>query len=257
MALHMEFPRRTEIGLGRFTVREVKLGRQTSTLHITLNQNGHDEVLCYLTQSNLNNSIGPSLTTGWKLHPAPVPVDLAKLRTGTDPNWAEQTAMPFAKFRKASTKLRFHFPVQGQVAANITDQWIRFRSGEKFTNESLGFICDSFPQIVDKMSSGSDPYKILNAEEKQQERAPQPSFWYPTVVLNLDIKKALPREGAEWLFTRAMSKQIRDGRLDIEVIIMDEAGDIVALSHHVALVLDASRNLAQRNRAASSPSSKI
>jgi len=67
-------------------------------------------------------------------------------------------------------------------------------------------------------------------------------FWYPTLVLNLDIKKSLPDEGVEWLFARVHTKRIVNGRMDIDLVILDERGDIVASSTHVALAVDVSRN---------------
>jgi len=66
------------------------------------------------------------------------------------------------------------------------------------------------------------------------------------VLLNLDFKKLIPDEGLEWLFVRVAAKQIKNGRMDLEVIIMDAEGDIVALSHHVALAISSDRNLAER-----------
>jgi len=66
------------------------------------------------------------------------------------------------------------------------------------------------------------------------------------VLLNIDFKKELPEEGVEWLFVRVQAKQIKNGRMDLEIVILDEEGDIVALSHHVALVLNAERNIAAR-----------
>lgn len=56
-------------------------------------------------------------------------------------------------------------------------------------------------------------------------------FWYPTVLLNLDIKKSLPENGVEWLFVRVLTKSIRNGRMDLEVVIRDEEGEIVALRY--------------------------
>lgn len=67
-------------------------------------------------------------------------------------------------------------------------------------------------------------------------------FWYPTLLLNLDVKKSLPEEGVEWLFARVDTKQIKNGRMDIDLVIMDEEGDVVALSTHVALAVDVGRN---------------
>ncbi len=71
MALHLEFPRRTETGPATFAVKDVKLGRQTSTLHITLSQHGRDEVLGYLTQADLDAEAGVTFPTGWALEPPP------------------------------------------------------------------------------------------------------------------------------------------------------------------------------------------
>jgi len=66
------------------------------------------------------------------------------------------------------------------------------------------------------------------------------------VLLNLDFKKVIPDEGLEWLFVRVAAKQIRNGRMDLEIVIMDAEGDIIALSHHVALALSSDRNIAER-----------
>ena len=37
---------------------------------------------------------------------------------------------------------------------------------------------------------------------------------------------------------RAQAKEIRNGRMDVEVIILDADSALVALSHHVCLVID-------------------
>lgn len=63
-------------------------------------------------------------------------------------------------------------------------------------------------------------------------------LWYPTMMMDIEVKKALPSEGVEWLFVRAIAKQIKDGRMDLEVIVMDEGMELVALSHHVCLVIE-------------------
>jgi acyl-CoA thioesterase len=250
MTLHLEFPRRTEVGPAKFVVRDVKLGRQTSSVHVSLIQHGKEEVLGYITNSNLDAEDGVTFATGWELLPKPHPADVSQLEAGRDRNWAEQTAMPFDNFRKASKRVRFFFPRQGQFLRSMTDQWICFRDGSRFTTESLGFVADMFPQVVEGYRDGDDPYALKpegEAKAISKERSGA-NYWYPTVVLNLDVKKALPKDGVKWLFSRTRSKLIRKGRLDIEVIIFDEAGDLVALSHHVTLVLGAARNMAARRR---------
>lgn len=250
MTLHLEFPKRTEAGTARFVVTDVKLGRQTSTIHIALVQHDREVVLGYFNHANLTTENGVSFDTKWELHPAPYPVDLKRLGRGEDPDWAEQKSMPFANFRKASNRVRFFFPTKGQKMRSLSDQWITFRNKEKFTNHALGYVADMFPQIVESFKAEDDPYAIKQnvATDSKTGRVSGAKFWYPTVVLNLDVKKALPKEGVEWLFVRTQSKIIRKGRLDLEIIIFDEIGDVVALSHHVVMVLGAERNLAKRTR---------
>jgi hypothetical protein len=251
MTLHLEFPRRTEVGPGIFKVKDMKLGRQLSTVHLTFSQNDHEEVVGYLTHSNLLAEDGVSFPTGWKLEPPTKPMRDAKkmgLNRGDD-TWVEQTDMPFAKFRRASNQVRFFFPRTGQPLKGINDQWIKFTDpSSRFTTETLGYVCDMFPQVVEAFRDEDDPYRVSKPEDPSQTKEIGARYWYPTVVLNIDVKKALPEEGVEWLFCRTRSKQIRKGRLDIEVVIMDEQGELVALSHHVALVLSAGRNLAKRQR---------
>jgi hypothetical protein len=89
----------------------------------------------------------------------------------------------------------------------------------------------------------SNPYDVQNPDKAKTPRA---KFWYPTLLLNLDIKKSLPEEGVEWLFVRVDTKQIKNGRMDIDVVILDEAGEIVALSQHVSLAVGSERNVAER-----------
>ena len=54
--------------------------------------------------------------------------------------------------------------------------------------------------------------------------------------MTLDVKKNLPASGVRWLFLRARTLEIRNGRLDVEVTILDEKRKLVALSCHVSLI---------------------
>ncbi|KAI9781835.1 MAG: hypothetical protein M1839_005627 [Geoglossum umbratile] len=225
IALHLDFLRRTQAGPAKLVVKDLKLGRQTSVIHITLIQDDREEVSGTLTHSNIRTESGLSLDTGYSLHPPRVPVDTSKLRGGTDPNWALLESVAQPKFRKAYTKVTTWLPRQGQQHYSLADEWITFSTGERFTNESLGFVCDVWPLPI---------------------RPQNKPHWLPTLVLNLDIKKALPAGGVEFLFVRVQTKRVVNGRFDLEVVIMDEEGDIVALSHHAGLILGAERNLASR-----------
>ncbi|KAK8046623.1 hypothetical protein PG996_014687 [Apiospora saccharicola] len=262
ITLHAEFLRRTQAGPATLRVRDVKLGRQTSTVHVTLSQpTGHgssndekerEEVVAYITHTNLAAESGPTFETGWQLEPSPPPPpsDFAALTRGgdDDAHWAEWTAKPFPEFRKVIQQMRIYLPRGGRHAADsLCDEWIRFADpAQRFTDASLGLVSDLWPQVIESLVAA----RQAPVDKKRQ---PLAKFWYPTLLLNLDIKKTLPAEGVEWLFVRVRAKQIFNGRQDLEVVILDQQGEIVALSHHVALVLDAKRNTAKRR----SPSSKM
>jgi hypothetical protein len=109
IALHVEFLRRTQAGIATFKVDDIKLGRQTSIVHVSMEQDGRQEIIAYVTNSNIDNEEGFSFDTEYKLNPPVLPVDLAKLEQDADPNWKREGTMPFAKFRKASSRVQFHF----------------------------------------------------------------------------------------------------------------------------------------------------
>lgn len=254
IALHLTFVRRTSVGPATLTVHDTKLGRQASTVRVTLTQGPpeREEVVGYITNSNIDTESGLTLPTQWSLTPPPYPAaDPTRLAVDEDEHWKLQKQFPFAAFRKASQSLDFYLPRKGQLAESIVDEWIRFSNGERFTNQTLGFIADMWPQVVeayrDDSSNGWYPASPAATERTAKlTKNKWARFWYPTLLLNLDIKKALPSEGVEWLFVRVRAKQIRNGRMDLEVVILDECGEIVALSQHVTLILSAGRNMAER-----------
>ncbi|KAI1351524.1 thioesterase-like superfamily-domain-containing protein [Xylaria sp. FL0043] len=265
ITLHAEFLRRTNAGAATFTVKDMKLGRQTSTIHISLTQDGREEVVAYLTNANINAESGFTLHTGWSPSP-PLPArptNFAELAArGEDENWVLFKDKPHPKLRKAVNRIEMYVPRKGQAQPNVIDEWMRFESGrERFPMEGIGFVADMWPQMIDGLVARQQQQE---SEGKQPQPPPQPQpakdsssssddgdlpwLWYPTLTLNLDVKKALPPEGVEWLHVRVHAKQIRNGRYDYEVVIFDEEGDIVALSHHVAMVMDGSRNTAKRGK---------
>lgn len=138
--LHLDFVRRTQEGPALFTVRDTKIGRQTSTINISLSQDGKEEVVGFITNMNMAAESGLNLHTGWTLDPPPLSVDLQKLALNKDENWGLQLEMPFTGFRKALNAVKFYLPKEGQKPRSKADEWVKLSSGENWTNESLGFI---------------------------------------------------------------------------------------------------------------------
>jgi len=54
--------------------------------------------------------------------------------------------------------------------------------------------------------------------------------------MTTEIKK-VPK-GAKWLFMRARVNVIKNGRFDMEVHLVDEGGELVAICKHAAVVVD-------------------
>ena len=258
--LHLEFFRRTSVGKATFRVKDIKLGSRISNLHITLAQEDEkgslqDEVEGYITMSDIGKEKGLTLPTRFELHPAPIAVDLPSLLAhGEEQNWALRRAQAFPKFRRAGKNIMMYLEKPDRRPSDrsraILDQWVRFSPFErpgKFTNDCLGFVVDMFPQIVESYINAERGESDL--EEKAPDKAnPRPIYWYPTLALNLDVKKVLPREGAEWLFVRMQACAITNGRLDLHITVLDESGDLVALSTHCSLVMDATRNTSRSDR---------
>ena len=255
--LHLQFLRRTAATPGTFTVRDVKLGSRISNIHITLSQqqeNGksRDAVQGYVTMSNIATEVGVTLSTDYQLRPSPLPVDLqACLSTGEDQNWTLMPTHAFPAFRHAAKHIQMYLAKPERVPQDwpkgMLDQWVRIVPGDqpgKWTNDSLGFAVDMFPQLVEV---------ILDVERQRNgqptpdaRRVPKGRYWYPTMALNLDIKKLLPPGGVEWLFVRALAKVVKNGVLDHDITILDAAGEIVASSTNCSLVVGADRNTAGR-----------
>ena len=249
VTLHLDFLRRTQVGPATFVVKDVKLGRQTSVVHVTLLQDSREEVVGYITNSNIATEEGVSFDTAWGLQSPPPKADLSKFDGDEDPNWGERKRWPFADFRKATLNVRSWFPRAGQPSAGVIDEWLSLKNGENWTNESLGSVVDTFPQVIETYILGDDPYSIDSEQSsvsREGRKNSEVGLWYPTVLLNLDVKKALPKEGVKYLHVRLQAKQIKNGRFDLEIVVLDEGGDLVALSHHVCFAVSAARNTAAR-----------
>ena len=265
ISMQLSFLRRTGAGRAVLDVQDVKLGARTSTIHVALLQESEKKkknpqqletkIVGYVTVSPASKETGVSARTSWELEgELGREVSLGVLgREGKDARngWVKWTP-PFSGFRKATKNLEIFTrdPPAGPDAATgkppVMDQWTRFRPGGdaagRWTNEAVVFLVDMFPQGLLSFD------RIASTAATGQADALQGKFWYPTVTLNVDLKKRLPAEGVEWLYSRVVSKAMRDGRMDIEAVVMDEAGEVVAIGSQVGLVLSASRNVGTRQK---------
>ncbi|KAI0540094.1 thioesterase family protein [Xylaria digitata] len=212
---HFEFPAQTTVGPAITVVGDVKPSRRLSTLHMTLWQGrllshapwitpsvSRCVVLAYATFTNLWTMAG-------------------ELPRGSE-SW------------RSLTNWKFYMPRAGPSTTGILDTWIRMASGENITSGALAYVADSFPYNL---------HAFLTASAEQTRRDGQRvALWFPTLTMNLDMKMALPKKGVEWLDERITSKQIKNGMFDLDIMIRSVDGELVALSHHVAMIVGIERN---------------
>ncbi|EEA25839.1 hypothetical protein TMatcc_005921 [Talaromyces marneffei ATCC 18224] len=276
ISMQMTFLRRTAAGPATLTVEDSKLGLRTSTIHVTLSQEDDSrsssakkqnkkltaKVVGYITVSDPISDVGPSIPLAWELYP-PAPsrgppsvvitadnVSLSPDNT-TQSKWRQTGPTDWAKFRLVEHQCITFGPTSEYKTPGVLDQWARLRTvttgssaagNGKWTNETLPFLSDWFPAGLEEVGSQS----LSSSSSPASTRPKIPPFWYPTVTLNIDFKKSLPPQGVDWLYSRVVMKSVRNGRMDIEVIIMDEQGEIVALCSHIGLVVPIERNTSGR-----------
>ncbi|KAI1774200.1 thioesterase family protein [Hypoxylon cercidicola] len=274
LTVHFEYPSQAISGPAIVVVEDVKLSRRYSTVHLTLWQGGlvpqapwitpsvsRRVVIALANYTNLQTMSGMSSQTGYEVTPAaelpgPLP-DFEGLRTkGADDTWEEsklpQTAASASAMWRSLRNWCFYMPRADPVVPGMVDMWVRMASGERIKQGTLAYLVDSFPWNLHTFLPSPEMRKLLAASQSQsqgkargqagKQEDERADLWFPTVVMNLEAKMALPEEGVEWLAVRLASKQIKDGRFDLDIQVRDVDGELVALSHHVAMIVSIERN---------------
>ncbi|KAI5922129.1 thioesterase family protein [Camillea tinctor] len=258
---HFEYPSQTATGPAIVVVEDVKLARRLSIVHLTLWQGGlvdhapwltasvsRRAVLAYATYTNLRTFSGMSVQTGHEavaLASLPPPPDFTALKQhGSDARW-KHTKLPSALNSWRSLRnWCFYIPREDreqQLTPGTLEMWIRLASGERITQGALAYVADSFPwNLHTFLPAPGDGAEAQSAAAQRNNQRTE--LWFPTVTLDLEAKMALPQGGVEWLAVLVTSKQIRDGRFDLDITIRDAEGQLVALSHHVAIIVDIAKN---------------
>lgn len=265
IAAHWEFLSRTVSGRAILVVEEVKPGRSMTVLHVSLYQTGllpqapwissgtvngraksEKVVVAYLTNRSIATESGISLNTGWSFQPKlPAVKDFTKLLTNEDPEWPPLDLV-IQRRVSAVKQLNIYYnreAMEKSGKSSHIDMWVCAKNGEPFKDPALGFLVDVTSSFV---CEAHRPRTENEPPAAGGEFTHKVAFWYPTLVMNLDVKKKLPEGGEKWLLIRCFAKQILNGRSDIEIIVCDRAGDIVALSHHVAMIVNFEKNMANR-----------
>ena len=194
---------------------------------------------------NMNTEKGISYTTDFVLNPPPPVANITRLLDDSDPQWLSWT-YPWSpkSYLNAATHIRWFAPVNGVQHTSIINLWLTpIAHNDSFTNETLASIADQWSPVLENYRSDS-PFtsERLASATKANDTAVgidpnTPPFKYLTASMSLEMKNVLPPEGVRWLFLRAQAKEIQNGRLDAEILILNETLDLVAISHQVSFII--------------------
>jgi acyl-coenzyme A thioesterase PaaI-like protein len=250
ITMQISYLHRSDVGPALLTIRDVKLGRRTSTVHVALSQNGKEKVAGYVTVSDELADEGITLPTRWELNPAPVasgpPVvdERGEVVGASSRVWRRvRVDEGDEEYRRVAMQSMVYVPAVQEGEYSVLDQWTRLwpggeRGGKaRWTDEAAAHLLDIFPGALMSME------KAVAGGRKGEGKDEVQAMWFPTVVLNVDFKRRLPEEGVEWLYSRVSMKSVLNGRTDIGVEMLDEEGRLVAVMSQVGMVMSASRNV--------------
>lgn len=258
LSLHLEFLRPCEPRSSIITITPLKVGGAASTIQLQLTQEGKPKVLAMATSTNFDKDVGPSASMAWSLQPVPPPnPNFDRILTHQpDENWIPGRVVgeitPLTS-RKLDLLPRVGHPVDG-----VCDAWHSFVADERMDATYLALIADSTPSMSDTLLHNSGPYDAhyFHKEMEQWARknpgvpcvitnslanAMQAAHFNITLTMNIAYKQRLPREGERWVFTRAATKMLQGGRMDLDVTMCNENMELLATSQQVILVLDAQK----------------
>lgn len=265
--LHIEFLRACERLESTITVSVLKLGAAACTLQLQLSQKGKIKAFALATSTNFDRHLGPTVPTGWTLLPpcGPIPDFDRILANKPEDNWipvrVEGEVIPLTR-RILALDPRAGFPTKG-----VIDNWDGFLGDERMDATYIALMTDMIPSMTDTlMRNGgmydahrfwenaskwaeANPGTVAVFKNSLAELAEQAETFNTTVVLDMEFKKRLPKEGLRFVFTRTAARTLQGGRLDLDVTICDEEMDLVCKSHQLVLVLEAQRKFRRGKKA--------
>ncbi|KAF7954983.1 uncharacterized protein EAE97_000242 [Botrytis byssoidea] len=252
--------------IATLSIKDIHLGKYSSTTLLTISQKGKECMMGFMNLTNLSHTQGYSFPVPQTLHPSPPPACIPDLTTNTSPHWISyQTPYHPSSLRRVHSYPKFFVPLSPQPPS-LRDQWLTpTHPFTRFTNETLSFLLDiSFPILdnfyPEKASGGqAATVQVGLAQKREREMGvaknvdvESGSYRAPAMITSLatsiEIKKLLPPGGSKWLFMRAQAKEIKDGRLSMEVMVFDEGMELVALSRQLCPIIELSRAMANKQK---------
>lgn len=208
--------------------------------------------------TNFDRPLGPTAPTGWTLLPPPEPKpDFDRvLANQPDDNWIP--ARVEGEIIPLTGRIFVLYPRVGLRTEGICDTWSCFVDDERMDATYIAFMTDMIPDMAETILRKGGLYDarrywhtasqwaeanpgIPAVLKTSMEEAKRASTFSNTVVLDMEFKRRLPKEGLRFVLIRTAARTLQDGRLDLDVTICDEEMEVVCKSHQLILVLEAQR----------------
>ncbi|KFY55524.1 hypothetical protein V496_06986 [Pseudogymnoascus sp. VKM F-4515 (FW-2607)] len=264
LTLHLDFLLSCVLQPMQITIVDLKVGKGTSTIQLQVKQKNKLKAIAIATSTNFDQSVGQTVKSDWAFHPPPNPVpDFAKvLAHAPEDNWIPLIlAGEIGPFTGHQLTLQ---PRGGFPTAGICDAWSTIR-GERMDATYLTMMTDSIPSTSDTLLRNNGTYDARRlyagakawAERNPGVPAPLTNSFEDAarattfdITLSIDIlfKRKVPKEGQEWIFMRAESRMMLEGRVDLDVTVCDHNMDVLCLARHTIMSLHAERKFTDRRK---------
>jgi hypothetical protein len=148
---------------------------------------------------------------------------------------------------------RAGFPVPG-----VCDAWNSFLGDERMDATYLAMMADVIPSLSDTLLRHGGLYDAHAFWEKMKvwaeenpgipavmtntiAQAMQSPTFNVTVSMDVEFKRRPPKDGQRSIFSRAATKMLRDGIMDLDITMCNEQMELLCTAHQLILVLDAQR----------------
>ncbi|KAK5173432.1 uncharacterized protein LTR77_002113 [Saxophila tyrrhenica] len=241
-------------------VEHLRVGKANASLRVVLSQKGSPSVTGDVNLVDATANRGVTADVAFSLNPPHQPADLTKLESNTDPNWVLYH-LPYSEKSQGQPLSHWNlfFTRSGPVNPRLHDMWCTLNNpNARITNAILPTLADSYLRQADNFTPNSDfSYSavVARAERSVAGDIRQDDldktvtrFWTATQSLSLEIVKQLPKEGVKWMLMRAEAKAIQDGRLIVEVTLMNEKMELVGYGKGVDILIPAQRWVEESRR---------
>lgn len=241
---HCAFISRAQFGPGTIHVSVSKPGRQYSNVLARLYQapRGRDAAVLVAEALITQGSLARERDSGGISLPIANPIpsaEIFKRDTGVEMIDPPQ----FRQYVSAGTKLRRIFPpgvtYEGDWShpvhgPSVRDEWICWHeeSGEHV------FDALAMAMLMDNLKPPAYNFEGIEVAKN----------WTATMSITTDVKKAPPEgeRGWKWLFLRAVVGKCNFGRYSMDITLLDEEGDVVAIGRRAEIVLGVDRRAGEK-----------